>query len=244
LHSEKVVKQFGRVGVAFGQGFITQVQKWQSCFPTKQITRKQRGKRTDSTEKQSTFNVGGAYPIGRPLTARGGNLRTQLNFFGLGFVTNAALETFSSQNFALTSFADYATYTALFDQYRIVHAEMWFIPSANIGTSSIPEVGAYCTAVDIDDVAVAGSFQALTSKPDSNISGMFAGHYHSFKPAIAVAAYSGAFTSYASVDTPWLDSASPSILYYGVKTAATVASTAIVVNLRIRVIAEFRGVKV
>lgn len=186
----------------------------------------------------------GHYPVGRPISARGAPIRTQLNFVGAGFTSSTSIEVSSAQYFALSSFPNVAAYTGLFDQYRIVRAEMWFMPSANIGTSAIPETGSYCTAVDVDDVTAPATFNALIGKPNANISGMFAGHYHSFVPAIATAAYSGAFTSYASTEGSWLDCSSPSIQYYGVKTFSTVCLASVVVRLRIRVTVEFRGVSV
>jgi hypothetical protein len=196
--------------------------------------------RGEASETGLVFDVRSTYPIGRTLKSRGNGLTAQLNLSLPAFTSNTLVEVVSGQYFTLSSFANYTLYTNLFDQYRVTRAEFWFMPAVSNATA---ENGVFATVVDLDDANVSGfTVQKAIGKPGAVFSSITAGQYHSFVPMMAVAAYAGAFTSYAASQDQWVDCASPGIQFYGVKTAASSSTNAVVVNMRIRITVEFRGV--
>lgn len=215
-----------------------------STKPNKTRLSRMRGVRKTSgkgpREQGTIFDMRSTYPVGRPLTSRGCSLTTQLNLSIPAFTTSTLTEVASGQYFTLSSFSNYSLYTNLFDQYCVKRAEFWFVPAVSNATA---EYGMYASVVDLDDANISGfTVQKAISKPGSVLSSIAAGQYHTFVPMMAVAAYAGAFTSYAAAQDNWVDCASPSIQYYGVKTCASSSLNAVVVNMRIRITVEFRGI--
>jgi hypothetical protein len=72
-------------------------------------------------------------------------------------------------------------------------------------------------------------------------------HYRSWKPHAAIAAFgSGVFSSYANLESPWIDCGSPNVQHYGLKvgmTAADAAGSVVVYDLYARFHVEFRQVR-
>jgi len=62
-------------------------------------------------------------------------------------------------------------------------------------------------------------------------------------PHVAIAAYSGAFTSFANKKMVWIDSGSPSVVHYGVKSALincqVVSQT--IYDVQARYVVQFRN---
>jgi hypothetical protein len=126
---------------------------------------------------------------------------------------SAVAEVDGAISFTLNTLTGYTSMTSLFDQYRIVGVQLQFLPSQNSYTAA---AGAIFTAFDYDDatpVVLSTLYQRQTLKATP------AGVYfeRSLKPRIALAAYAGAFTSFANVGDVWIDSASPAVVYYGLK---------------------------
>jgi hypothetical protein len=145
---------------------------------------------------------------------------------------------YSAFNIALSSFSDYAEYTGLFDQYRIVQAEVWLVPNSVVTNTAMGDV---VTAVDLDDANTPTSFNQVASKGGALITGGQAGHYHCWEPHVALAAYSGAFTSYANEGPQWIDSGSPAVSHFGFKTAIQTSGVVTGYNLQCRILVEFRA---
>jgi hypothetical protein len=136
-----------------------------------------------------------------------------------GLVSSITLDTFTSTAFTATSFGNFTDYVAGFDQYRICMIEARYRPVSNLVAPG-SNVGEVNTVIDYDDSnALTTIAQALQYDNCITASG-YQPIIRTFKPRIAMAAYSGVFTSFANMpaDT-WLDVASPGILYYGLKTA-------------------------
>jgi hypothetical protein len=143
--------------------------------------------------------------------------------------------TSSTQNpayyFSLTDLDSYTAFTGLFDQYRIECVNFRMIPMQNaIGlttNSTTTTVTPYCV-VDYDDataISTAGLARTYESciivPPGEECS-------RTFRPRMALAAYSSTFVSFGNVGPQWIDAASPSVQHYGVKLfipAATAAQT-------------------
>lgn len=57
---------------------------------------------------------------------------------------------------------------------------------------------------------------------------------------MAVAVYSGAFTSFANAPSSWIDSGSPNVQHYGLKAAVTATAAVQTYNLQVRARVSFR----
>jgi hypothetical protein len=158
----------------------------------------------------------------------------------VGFTTSTIAAVYYGVQFSLNSFVNYTEYTALFDQYRFDEIEAWIEPSTVMSSS----VGgtSYYTAVDLDDGNTPTTSGDVSAKQGALCSDTGTGHYHRWQPHMAVAAYSGAFTSYSNVPAGFIDCASPGVQHYGLK-AATSAADGLVraMDLIVRAKITFRG---
>lgn len=156
------------------------------------------------------------------------------------FITSSStVPTFGAFNINLSNLANSAIYTACFDQYKIEEVEVWIEPSA--GAANIPtNVGLLCTSIDLDDSTAPTSFSTLESSQTALVTNAMAGHYHKFCPHMAVAVYSGAFTSFANAPADWIDCGSPSVQHYGIKGAITDTSYVSIWKYNVRAKVSFR----
>lgn len=123
--------------------------------------------------------------------------------------------------FKLSNLNNYTDYTAIYDQYRIVLIEITLFPKLNVdngNAGSLPDYGRLFTAIDFDDATPVG-VAALTEYGSCKVTNAMHQTSRKFIPHMAVAAYSGAFTSYANKFGQWIDCASPDVQHYGCKVA-------------------------
>jgi len=144
---------------------------------------------------------------------------SQILNLGTIYSTSATIPTMAGLSPTATSAITQATtFAALFDQYRFDSIEIWLTPnSSSIGPNS--GSGLFYSSVDYDN-ATAVAPSALAQKTNVVVSNHNSGHYHRWVPHVATAAYSGAFTSFANVTSPWLDWSSPGIQHYGLLIAS------------------------
>jgi hypothetical protein len=162
-----------------------------------------------------------------------------LNYEGGGFfATSTSVPTFASQSFVLSSFGGYLSYVGLFDQYRFDQIEVWIEPECPMATTTF---GLIATTVDLDDANTPSTFAAVADHPGSLIGLGGAGRYHKWKPHMAVAVYSGAFTSFANEVAGWIDSASPNVQHYGLKMAGVATAASIPYAITVRAVITFRS---
>jgi hypothetical protein len=154
-------------------------------------------------------------------------------------VTSVTVPTFGANAFSLNDFVMRTEYTGLFDQYKIELFEIWIEPLNSQSVTSA-SVGMVVSAVDFDDATTPSTISSVESKQNSITSGGYDGHYHRFHPHMAVAAYSGAFTSFSNEPAGWIDSASPSVQHYGIKYAATVTGNVMTFALSLRARVAFK----
>jgi hypothetical protein len=157
---------------------------------------------------------------------------------GTLFSTSASVPTSSGMNFQLTNCPNASTLVALFDQYRIARLEVWIQPQS---TNNGGHAGMLYSAVDYDasaslTVTAISQLSNVVVGPASTI-----GHYHNFVPHVAVAAYSGAFSSFANETSPWIDTASSTVQHYGVIISAGVTTDVIPIDGQVRYHLEFRN---
>jgi hypothetical protein len=110
--------------------------------------------------------------------------------------------------------------TGNFDQYRLSAVRFTLAPQQNAVnlqiTSTTTLATVYCV-IDYDDATAlttlaqaAGYNNCVTLAPGESVS-------RTFRPRMAVAAYSGTFASYASTEPMWIDSVSTGVQHYGIK---------------------------
>lgn len=155
------------------------------------------------------------------------------------FTSSVTVPVFGAMSFNVNALDQIAHLVALWDQYRITLVELWLVPNNN--TSIVG--GNIATVIDYDDANNLTTYaQALDYVNVVSANGDLA-HYRCFKPHCAVAAYSGAFTSFMNVESPWIDAASPSVQHYGFKVASPTTTAAIVYDLTYRLHTEWRNIR-
>lgn len=157
--------------------------------------------------------------------------------------TNTVTETLGAYNFTLAAFNGYADYTAVFDQYRLYQVEVWVSPHQTADAATGSHHGMLCTVIDLDDSTTPASQAALMQYGNVVCSSGVQGHYRKWTPAISVAAYSGAFTSFAVEMAPWIDVASSGVQHYGLKFALNATSVVYTYSIMVRGHFEFRATR-
>jgi len=153
--------------------------------------------------------------------------------------SSTSVESFAGFQFNVNALPQITTLTSLFDQYRITKVEFWLIPNGVAAAVT----GLIASVIDYDDATSLTTFNqaleyqnVLSTQPDT-------GHYRAFVPHVALAAYSGTFTSFANEPSPWIDAASPSVQHYGIKTAFTVTSSIASYSTIYRLHTEWRNLR-
>jgi len=141
-----------------------------------------------------------------------------------GIAASITIDNIGAFNFAFSQVSDYAELTTVFDQYRIAMVEITFLPTINVATSP-GYATQFVTAVDWTD-STSITINKLRDYPSAKTTEDYSKQVRTFVPRVAVAAYSGAFTSYMSVEAPWLDTSSPNVQHYGIKYGLAVATNA------------------
>lgn len=179
---------------------------------------------------------------GRPFPSNGLSLEQGITveamIQGLAFTSSNIAPTFLGQSFSATNFAVVSTYLSTFDQYRIDQLEYWLEPIAAPG-ALVP--AALTSCVDLDDGNAPTVFGQVENHQGALQGENLAGRYHKWKPHMAVAVYSGAFTSFANEVAGWIDSASPNVQHYGIKAACGTMTAATGFSYTCRAVISFRS---
>jgi hypothetical protein len=141
-------------------------------------------------------------------------------------VSQATTATQTNYNFQL---ANANVGAGFFDQYKIEAIRFTIAPQNNaiglVTNSTTTLVPLYCV-IDYDDNNNLGSAAAAESYSTCIVLHPGESLERTFCPRMAVAAYSGAFTSYANVQPMWIDAASTTVQHYGIKTFVPGAAAA------------------
>lgn len=168
---------------------------------------------------------------------------TQELTIGTAFTNSTASATFGGQYFTIGFLDQTSSLTAVFDQYRIICIETWLIPQELSNLSGTYGTGNLYSVIDYDDANPLTTIGQANDYTNVMCTTSNQGHYRRFTPHVAVATYSGAFTSYGNVEAPWIDATSTSVQHYGLKFASTAAGTAQAFNLQVRYHCEWRNVR-
>lgn len=130
----------------------------------------------------------------------------------------------NSFSFQASLLSEFTNLSAVFDQYAIVAAVCRFVPLSFTSTSSSTTPGLFLSVIDHDDSTALVSVGAAQEYPSLLETVQTVGQTRVVYPRIAVAAYSGAFTSFAN-QRSWVDCASSTVQHYGLKTLLTPSTT-------------------
>lgn len=181
-------------------------------MPNKKYKKKQNKK----SKKDNIMNVSPGTDLQIASPTRGKVHTFTQNIAPVRLPQSSVVDNTGAFTFTLNDVPQVTSFQALFDQYRIAEIQVTFRPMYT-GTSIavtvsniIPQI---YTAVDFDS-ATTTSIAAIREYSTCKTHELedFAIR---FKPGIAMAAYSGAFTSFANMTNQWLDLASPAIQHYG-----------------------------
>jgi hypothetical protein len=151
----------------------------------------------------------------------------------------SGVSTYVAKTFKVSDFAGASALLSVFDQYRIDQIECWLeFPVKNSGTVANPIL---TSCVDLDDATTPSSLGEVQDRQDTLVASGPVGMYHRFRPHMATAVYSGAFTSFSNVPAGWIDSGSPNVEHYGLKAALTSYGSAFTVALSVRAVLSFRA---
>lgn len=106
------------------------------------------------------------------------------------------------------------------DQYKIQAIRFTVSPDQNavgLFTNAAVAYTPMYVVIDYDDATPLGSFTAAEAYSNCIVLGAGESCDRLFKPRMAVAAYAGAFTSFANVGDMWIDAANTTVQHYGVK---------------------------
>lgn len=124
-------------------------------------------------------------------------------------------------NFALGSVPNSSEFTALFDEYKISKVKVKFMYTSSAGIQSAGNATGYLpyvyTIVDSDDSNALSTRNDYEQCEDMKVSRIHNIRSRYFTPGVSLAAYGGAFTSYANKKNQWLDCGSPNVQHYGLK---------------------------
>lgn len=155
--------------------------------------------------------------------------------------SSTTIPVLSGFNFTVNSISQIASLQNVFDQYRIDQVEVWLIPRFNNGNDVVSDL--FASVIDYDDNSPVSAFADLLDYSNAVVTCGQDGHYRSFRPHAAIAAYSGVFTSFANVEELWIDAASPSVQHYGVKTGITATDTVRAWDMIVRLHTSWRNVR-
>jgi len=159
---------------------------------------------------------------------------------GALLTTSGSAPTFGSIYFTAGGLDQISSFSAIFDQYRIDLVEAWITPQYNPANGAQVE---YASVIDYDDANNLTTYAQATDYENCVESSIGVGHYRCFKPHIATAAYSGSFTSYGNLTSPWIDMASTTVQHYGIKIACQTISPTSTIHIVYRLHFSFRNVR-
>lgn len=151
--------------------------------------------------------------------------------------TSTTVQTTGALVFQLSNSPQAQSYTTIFDRYRMIQANVKFIQY--IASANAAPI---YTVLDYDDGNAPSSVAALLAYGSLKITPAGQIDERTLTPRIATAAYSGTFTSYANVSSrTWIDSASPSVDYFGVKYAVPLTATSYSISAIVTMMLQFKS---
>lgn len=138
--------------------------------------------------------------------------------------------------FSLASLPNYTILTGCFDRYRVLYLQFQFQP-VSVSATGLP----LCTAIDYDDSSTPSG--EIYQRDTAMVTPLNTYFERTCKPRMALAVYSGSFTSYANhTANEWVDSGSPNVQYYGLKYYLPMQSSAVqLYTISVRCLLQFKN---
>jgi hypothetical protein len=125
----------------------------------------------------------------------------------------------AAEAFAFNQIDQYTSFGAVFDQYRIDEIEVTLRPmftSNPLGNATVTVIPQLYVVVDYDDYSTPSSIAYLREYSNCTVS-QYETVVRTFKPHLALAAYTGSFNGYQNSVATWCDAAAFTIQHYGMK---------------------------
>lgn len=165
----------------------------------------------------------------------------------LGTITSSTTaDQLGAYSFTLNLLPDVSEFLNLYDSYTITGVKLSFIPRFTSNTTTTVNPGVFMYVMDYDDAnPLTTTVQMLEHQSIKYRSPVSMKPMTIFvRPKAALAAYSGAFTSYAqTTKSQWIDCGSPNVQFYGVKWAWTVASVTFSLDVYAKYYLKFKSVR-
>lgn len=146
------------------------------------------------------------------------------------YITQGSLlPTYGAMAFRLDDIPQFATYSALFDQYKILKVLVRFRPQFNVADiktdqNSIGTPQTLLTLIDFDDANAPTGLDEIRDYQLCREHNFFKEFTVELTPRIAISAYNGAFGAFANT-TSYLDIASVNVQHYAVKFGISTATS-------------------
>jgi hypothetical protein len=185
-------------------------------------------------------------PANMGLSKKDNSVFTFIQSSGQGTVlsSSSTVATFGAKSWTAADIFQFGSFNQVFDQYKIDLIEVWLEPS---GSALVPGYNGNVkifSVIDYDDANVPTSVAQLQQYENCTSARCTDGHYHPFKPHIAVAVYNGAFTGFLNKPCDWIDVASSSVQHYGFKYGidVSIGSGDVRLDMHTRITVSFRNV--
>lgn len=148
-------------------------------------------------------------------------------------------------------FDNFAAWTQLYDQYRILKVIYRFMPIASQNDNAYPDVFTvpqFYTAIDYDDNSTPASLNEILQYSTLKITPGSKTHIRIFTPAVASAVYQGvASTGYSIKKFQWINVANSTVPHYGLKyylpPHSGGAASIVKFNVFITIVVQFKAVR-
>lgn len=135
------------------------------------------------------------------------------------FTSSTSVPVTGAIYFALSQLDQAASFTAIFDQWRIRKVTLTARPRVTQAVDIATSIGAMIyEVVDYDDATPLTTIGDARQFQTCREHGPYEAFTRVFRPHAAVGAYAGAtFNGYSNVSNQWFDTASPAVQHYGFK---------------------------
>jgi len=157
--------------------------------------------------------------------------------------SSSGADVFFAQGVTLASLPQVASFTAVFDQYKIRQIEIWVTPSYNFAAGMNPN-SVYLTVIDYDDSATPSAIGTLLQYSNCIEVSATTGVYRRWVPHVGVmlAQPTSSVQGNANKVAPWIDSSTTGVIHNGFKMAVKASSVTSIYNARLRLTIQFRNV--
>ncbi len=145
-----------------------------------------------------------------------------------------------SNYFALSSVPGYINLLEVFDQYRILQVVVNYYPRTSF--DNLSSTSQIYSAIDYEDANLPSGPQELEQYDTCLVACVGEPIQRTFVPRVSIAAYAtGIFTSYATVSNQWIDSSSPGVEHYGLKTSVGPTAVPMTYDLKATLFVQMRS---